>query len=374
MNATPERRIDFDLHGFVSVRLLDATHAEAEAVRRQLGPIEMPLDREPDITCRFVDRLERTANLRYIGLDDAAFTDDAYLILRSRHKSKARVQVPFSSIGRQCELICERGLRAVPLLVAIINLTALAKGFVPLHASAFRYGETGVMVVGWAKGGKTEALLGFMANGASYIGDEWIYVASDGSRIFGIPEPMKIWAAHLASMPVFRDAASVGERLRLASLESSVRLARGTAAVTRKTPLGALLRRSLPMLQQQAYVHLSPTQLFGEERTELSGGLDVVVLAMTHDAPQVVVEETDIDEMSRRMPFSVEFERLELMAHYLRFRFAFPDATNPLLDDALERQRNLLRAALSGKRALTLLHPYPAPIPEMYEALRQCLP
>ena len=46
---------DFDLHGIVGIRLIDPAHADVDAVRRQLGPIDVPLGRAPDIVVRFVD-------------------------------------------------------------------------------------------------------------------------------------------------------------------------------------------------------------------------------------------------------------------------------------------------------------------------------
>jgi hypothetical protein len=185
--------LDFDLHGLAAIRTVGATSADAVAVRRQLGPLEAIVDRAPDVVIRFVDRNERSSRLRYIGLDDAAFTDDAFLVLRSKHKSSARVRIDFRQIGGPTEIICERGLAAVPLLIPILNLTLLAKGILPLHASAFVHEGTGVVATGWSKGGKTEALLGFAAQGAEYVGDEWVYVAANGARVYGIPPPVRIW-------------------------------------------------------------------------------------------------------------------------------------------------------------------------------------
>src|SRR5262249_27450521 len=158
------------------VRLLDATPREAAAVARQLGPLQAPLAREPDLVLRFVERIPLAGGLRLLGLDEAGFTEDAFLILRGQHKSRARVCVPFERTGSTCEIRGERGLAAVPLLVPILNLTVLGKGALPLHASAFRYRGTGVLATGWSKGGKTELLLSFAANGAQYVGDEWVYV------------------------------------------------------------------------------------------------------------------------------------------------------------------------------------------------------
>ena len=86
--------IEYDLHGIVGVRLLNATPGDAAVVTRQLGPIQATLTREPDIIIRFVDRLSTTSCVRNLGLDDAGFTDDAFLVLRSTHKARARVQIP----------------------------------------------------------------------------------------------------------------------------------------------------------------------------------------------------------------------------------------------------------------------------------------
>src|SRR5207237_274748 len=127
--------IDFDLHGIVGIRLLNATPGDLATVSRQLGPIRATLTRSPDIIIQFVERLALTSPVRYLGVDDAGFTDDAFLVLRGKHKSRVKVQIPFAQIGGQCQITCESGVSAVPLLLAIINLTALSKGVLPMHAS-----------------------------------------------------------------------------------------------------------------------------------------------------------------------------------------------------------------------------------------------
>ena len=143
--------IDYDLHGLAGVRVVGATARDAAAVDRQLGPIRGPLRRDPDIVVRFVDHLDVEGPLRLLGVDDAGFTDDAFLVLRARHKARARVLIPLDRIGRRCEIVCERGLPAVPLLIATLNLTVLARGALPLHASAFFHDGCGVVVTGWSK-------------------------------------------------------------------------------------------------------------------------------------------------------------------------------------------------------------------------------
>ncbi len=113
--------------------------------------------------------------------------------------------------------MAERGVGTIPLLVPIVNLTALGRGLLPIHASAFVHAGLGVLVTGWAKGGKSEVLLAFAARGASYVGDEWVYLADDGSRMVGLPEPIRLWDWQLRAMPEFAARLTRGQRARLAS-------------------------------------------------------------------------------------------------------------------------------------------------------------
>ncbi|MGH3007369.1 MAG: hypothetical protein ACRDOS_15960, partial [Gaiellaceae bacterium] len=248
------RQIDYDLHGLAGIRLVDASPRDAAAVARQLGPIRAPLDREPDIVIRFVDRLTTPSRLRYLGLGEAGFTEDAFFVLHSKHKTPAKVRVGFAELGGRCEIVCESGLAAVPLLIPIVNLTVLRRGAAPLHASAFVYEGTGVVATGWSKGGKTEALLAFMSHGAEYVGDEWVYVSADGERVYGIPEPIRVWDWHLRDLPRYRALAGTGERARLGAIKSVLALeaSLATSAASGFAPVRGL-RRLSPLLRRQLF-------------------------------------------------------------------------------------------------------------------------
>jgi hypothetical protein len=352
--------VDFDIHGLAGIRLIGASPVDAAAVRRQLGPLEGVLDREPDIVIRFVERLKTPSRVRFLGLHDAGFTDDAFLILRSKHKSSAKVEVDFTEIGAQTRIVCERGLRAVPLLIPILNLTLLARGVLPLHASAFVHEGTGVVATGWSKGGKTEALLAFTARGAEYVGDEWVYVSKDGARVSGIPEPIRIWHWQLAQLPKYAALIGKREHARLRAIEL---LLRRDAAVRRAGGgrLAALLRRQL-------YVDVDPQRLFGS-LGELTVQFDRLFFLMTHDAPALTVQPIDPLDVARRMAFSLQYESLDLTAAYLKFRFAFPDAWNPLLAQAEELQREALERTLADKPAFVVHHPYPVSLRALFDAM-----
>lgn len=360
--------IDYDLHGIVGVRLHGAGPAEERLVTRQLGPIRAELDREPDLVIRFVDRLELREPLRLLGVDDVGFTADAFLVLRGKQKTRARVIVPVERIGGRCEIVCERGLAAVPHLVAIVNLTALAKGALPLHASAFVWNGTGVLATGWAKGGKTEALLAFLSEGASYVGDEWVYLTGDGSRMFGIPEPIRVWDWQLRDVPWLVRRLSRGERTRLAGLRAAAD-ATGRIAAGRGAP-ARWARRVRPLLDHQRWVQIPPREVFGAERCIRTARPERLFFVASHEAPEVVLRPADPKHIARRMVFSLGEERADLLSCYRKFRFAFPDATNPLLDECEARERELLERALGGIDAYEVLHPYPVSIPALYAAMK----
>ncbi len=367
---------DFDLHGLAGVRLIDATSKDVAMVTRQLGPIQAPLDREPDIVIRFVDNLELPSRLNYLGVNEAAFTDDAFLVLRSKHKARAKVQIPFQDIGRGCEIICERNIPAVPLLISILNLTVLGKGALPMHASAFNYKGKGILATGWAKGGKTETLLAFMAKGATYVGDEWVYLSADGQRMHGIPEPIRIWEWHLQEMPQYRETVGRSDRARLRSLNVLVNTMDRTvdSGVGRGTAPVKLIQRMTPILKRQLNVQIPPRVLFGQEGVgPMMSKPETILFVASHESDEIAVRSIDPSEVARRMVFSLQDERLDLMTYYLKYRFAFPESGNELIDNAEEIQRDILSKVLAGKETFSVYHPYPVSIPSLFEAISPVL-
>ncbi len=364
---------DFDLHGIVGIRLLNASPSDIAAVKRQLGPIQKDLTRSPDIIIRFVDRLSFSKPVHYLGLDDAGFTEDAFFVFRGKHQARVRVQIPFNQIGSsQCEIVCESGVPAVPFLIPILNLTAISKGALPLHASAFNYNGVGVLTTGWSKGGKTETLLAFAANGAEYIGDEWVYLSSDGQHMYGIPEPIRIWHWHLQQMPYYKSKIGNGDLARLWILNIFVKSfgLLESSNIAKKLGLLKIIRRISVLLRQQIHVDFPPEKLFGKVVGAIKGSPDRVFFVASRDVPQITVEPISPQEIVQRMVFSLQEERMEFMSYYLRFRFAFPNVSNPLIDQIEETQRQILTKVMMDKKTFAVYHPYPFSIPELFEVVR----
>ena len=355
----PRPPVDYNLHGLAGIRLLGASDRDEAAVDRQLGPVKGALAGEPDLVVRFVDRLETTGPVRLLGLDDAAFTDNAFLILRGKHKARVRVQIPLERIGEPgAEIVCEHGLPAVPLLIACVNLTVLARGALPLHAAAFRHRGTGVVVTGWSKGGKTEALLAFMAHGAEYVGDEWIYIEPDGRTVHGIPEPIRIWDWNLRQLPDVRGRVARADRLRLDGLRIAQTGARGRRG-----------RRVAAVLEGQRHVDVAPERIFDGGAVALTSSFDRLFLVSSWEQQDTVARTIEPGEVAARMAASLAYEREPLDAAYAQFRFAFPDRRNPVLEDAPRRERALLEQVVADKPAHAVDHPYPVDLAALFAAM-----
>jgi len=233
----------------------------------------------------------------------------------------------------------------------------------------------GVLVTGWSKGGKTETLLAFAANGAEYIGDEWVYISPDGQRMWGIPEPVRVWDWHLADLPQYWKRIKRSERTRLHTIKFMVNTLEklDNNGTTSKAAPVKLMNRMTPLLKQQLHVNLAPQKLFGQKISVGASSLDKLFFVGSHEGPEVTVQPVDPQLVAQRMVFSLQEERADFMSYYYKFRFAFPNAHNPVVEQAEERQRALLMQLLAGKDAYELYHPYPVSIPLLFDAVSPLL-
>ncbi|MBA2455980.1 MAG: hypothetical protein H0V48_05525 [Nocardioidaceae bacterium] len=370
--------VDFDLHGFVGLRLLAATAPDVAMLTRQIGPVRSPLARRPDITVRFVDRIDDEQPMTYAEWLGSGFTDSSFYVLRGRDGVPARALLPLGDIGTGVNIVCERRAGSVPHLLAIINLVALSNGVLPLHASAFVTSvaggdNVGVLATGWAKGGKTETLLAFASRGARYVGDEWVYVTPDGS-MFGVPEPIRLWHWHVRQLPDLLSRLPRSTRLRLAALPAAARLA---SALSRQLPTGSLpssvLRRAAPVIGRQAYVQVPPAELFGTGSIAPRGTLDALLLLVTHDREDVSVHTVAGGEVGQRMLASLEEERAPFMACYREFRFGFPALRSETVESAPARERELMDRTFGDRLAHVVRHPYPISFQRLVEPISEIL-
>jgi hypothetical protein len=359
--------IDFQLHDVVRLRLVNGSAADVAAIQRQLGLHVSTDQQQPDFVIRFEDVLADGHGTRILGNWEAGYNDDSFFILRGAHGYPIAVQLPMERLGMPCEIQCRPGLPAMPLLGSIVNLFALAKGFLPLHASAFLYEEQSILVTGWTKGGKTEALLGFAEQGATYVGDEWIFIDPRSDTMRGVPQPIHLWDWHLDS-PGQRASLRRSQRFKLAVLRQLHERLKSIAGW--QTPIAKTAQRLSECVARQRHVRQTPRRLFGDRIAHVVHCPATVFFMASHESREVEVRPMAIDDIAARMAVSLEHEFGALASCYRQFRFAFPERANALIDQLPALLRLRLAEAFQEKEGMAVWHPYPVSPGALFRAMR----
>ena len=368
-NTTNKNTVEFDIHGIVGIRLVNPSEYDIKYISKLLSQFRSDLTREPDITIVYKKKWD-LGNISYLGLNEAGFNDDGFYILTSG-RQPLKVKIPFEQIEDKCEIVCEQGILGIPLLHYIINLTFLKKNYLPIHASAFSYNDISALVIGWSKGGKSEAMFSFVNHGAKFIGDETVILSADDKQMFGIPVPVSIWEWQFSEIPDLMPPLSMQKKV----LFGGVHFLDGVYKVSQKIKLNnnsivRLLGDALPALRKQLNIRVAPEKIFNGKLEWEKVNLDNIVLAMSYSEENITVSECDKDEIINRMICSNLFEFDSFYKYYSTFKFAFPGIKNEFLELVPEIYNELLPKALSGVESYKVLHPYPVSYEKLYEAMK----
>jgi hypothetical protein len=216
------------------------------------------------------------------------------------------------------------------------------------------------MATGWSKGGKTESLLAFLARGASYVADEWVYLDPASRRIGGLREPVRVWDWHLTELEGLMAQTSLAHRTRLRTL----RVASGLPF--ERVPGGSRLSHAVAT---HRYVDLSPEHLGIGSFDGGTTTLERLFLVTSTDDTATSVRPGDPMDVADRMVGSLAFERLPLLSWYHAFRYAYPDLRNRRLEEASALEGERLRAAFAGITTFEVDHPYPVSLRELGDAM-----
>jgi len=362
--------VDYDIHGLVGVRLIAPSPNNVTAVSAQIGPPSSRVLQRPDIVVRYVERLS-VGPLRHVDLGKTASSNAGFIVF-PEGDGEGKVGIPFDQIGSDCEIFCERRVGWIPLLISIINLTALKKHrCVPIHASAFVHEGAGVLVTGWVKSGKSEALLAFSQHGATYVGGEWVLLSSNGNTMYGLPGTFRMWDWHRRELSHPQHIGGNTGIFRLIRLLDAVQRAM-PETLLRFGPL-KLLHEGMPSLRRQLNFRVEPKAIFGDRCRRLTGHPDKIFIGMVHSDERVLIEPAEPATVADQLACAMEFELTSLMSHYRAFKFAFPGMQNEFLERVHDVLRDALRQALAAKEIYMLYHPYPVSFHDLYQAMQKVL-
>ena len=361
------RRVLHTVARCVRVAVDGGDDADRAAVARRLGPAACDDGGDVDLTLRFVPTLPADP-LTMLGLD-AGWAGDRFCLLTPTRTGTRRAQMPLDRVGNgPAEVVCESGIGEVPLLTQLVNLIALGKGLLPLHAAALEWKGRGSVLTGWAKGGKTEAVLACAQRGAKVVADEWAYLAAAGP-VTGYPEQIHVWDWQLAELAAAGVPVPASARRRVA-------VGRFTRTLPDRLPVGLrggavgsaarLIGRAGEPLRG---VDLDPEELFGANVRQSETSFDQLFLVASSERPGITVTPIDGQEIADRMAASLRYEQRVLLDRYDAYRFAFPDRRNELIEAMRDLQRERLDALLPGRPAYRVDHPYPVSLADLFAAL-----
>lgn len=360
--------IDYDIHGWLGLRLGDHQAGSARYVARQLNPlVPTTLATEPDVSLTEVSD-DVAAKMAYrLGnagdYQECAFGDSDFCI---RNGGKT-LCIPFESIGTCCEISYTRGFSlgaAFNYVRSILQLSLLTKGALAMHSAAMLYNGKGILFAGWAESGKTEAMLGFLNGGATFVSDKWTIVKEDGSAIYNFPSPITVRKWVLEHLPELAKNLTPLERWRLGIGALANALADRAARSNRIELAGEAAHFFRPALAVGGRVTVTPSRLFrkGDNVSwslSHTAPLDKVFFLMTTSGGRISVRPADSTRVVQRLVDCAQYERRRLTGLYTKFRYAFPDRRSAIIEEARERETGMLMKALESKEVFLVEVPFP---------------
>lgn len=353
--------VDFNFHGIVGLRLINPSEADVKVITRKFEQKPQALSSEPDIIITYKKNWQ-LSDLTFIGLNTAGYYGQDFYIL-SNGREDVKVIIPFEDIGnKQLNIICESGSPDVPGLNHVLNLTMISKGFLPLHSTAFRYNGKGALVMGWAKGGKSESLFSFMKNGAQYVSDEVSIVSDDGKTILGLKVPICIWEWQFKEIPEFMPKAGLQKKMIFMLSHFIIKM--------QKIINSKMLGKILPLFKSQLNLKALPSKLFKDDKIIEKTSFDKIILAMSYDSENIIVEKISTDEVADRMLASQMYELEYFNQFYNIFKYAFPGKKNDFIENIKDTQQKLMYKLLIGKDAYVVKHPYPVSFKALFDKMK----
>ncbi|MEE8385009.1 MAG: hypothetical protein V3S01_03755 [Dehalococcoidia bacterium] len=370
-DAKRERTVDYDIHGLLGLRALSPPPALAREIARQMDPLRpTALTAAPDISLTpFHD--DSGAKMAY-ELGDAGDSQHSTFEWPDFWLSndKKMLRIPFLSIGtgETCDIRYAPGIGFRRMFLnyvrPLLQLSLPSKGAAAVHSAAVSYKGQGLIFAGWAESGKTEAALGFIRHGATFVSDKWSILTEAGDTVYNFPTPITIRGWMLRYLPALAQGLPPVHRWRVRAATVLAATVDGTSDSS--IPLARRLSNAVsPAVSLGTRASVTASQLFGHpkghgraERMSPSAPLAKLFLLMTSNRG-ISVSRADLDEVASRLVDCAEYERRGVLGLYKRFRYAYPNTRSPAIEEAPERERGVLKKALGSKEVFLVEAPFP---------------
>jgi hypothetical protein len=173
----------------------------------------------------------------------------------------------------------------------------------------------------------------------------------------------------MAQLPRYRRRVGLTRRFNMAAMGLVPAIEGALPGPLQRSRPGRAAQRAAHFLEQRLNVQVSPQRLFDQDVATAQAQFTHLVLVMSADDPATTAVPASGMDVADRMIHSLQYERQGLLGYYRMFRFAFPQLTNPHLENAESLQRDLLRNAFKDKPTLRVEHPYPVELSRLFDCI-----
>jgi hypothetical protein len=362
---------DFNLFDIIRIRLVNPDQKHIDFITNLTGVQTSKCEEIPDIKITYRDKISAN-NITLIGLDAGFDETNFYVLVKNVDTSKAII--PFDKIGEKCEIICEADLVNIPLLHEIILFSFLKKNWVAIHSSSFVFNGKGALILSWSNGGKTSTLLSFLKNGAEFVSDEWTIISEKGESLHRLPSELSIWEWYFKDIKNILPKINIQQKINFSLIHAILKI----NDLSKKFGFQDLeffkiINRLGVRLKNNLRIHVRPKNLKNIKIASGKTKLDLVLFTVSSLDEDIKIQKILENDVIERMVQSNKQEYEDLFSHYAKFRFAFPDKRNVLIDNFEETHKKILASCFLGKDIYKVIHPYPVPIDKLYNILEKKL-
>jgi len=232
-----------------------------------------------------------------------------------------------------------------------------------VHGAAVTLGGVAIVVAGWSESGKTEAALGLMEAGASFLSDKWTPLGPDGiASPFPISIGVRRWA--LDYLPTLRAALTRSARTQFVAARAAsvvLRPASHRAASSRSAAVLVDSARKVTALGDRAAFEIAElrdaySQVDDPTR---SAPTRLVALLENSTGSEVVAAGANPATAATRLARSAAYERRAYFGMLQRAAYLLPDRPATVVEQAIAFDEAVLREAFSRVELVTVRAPFP---------------
>jgi hypothetical protein len=370
--------MEFDLGGSVRLVLEDADEALTRAVTAQLDPFHATetAGSGPSVRLEVIERPPDMAELQRLAGDGLVTGWDGSRLWTLAGGRWASIPDAFRDDPSTFRV--EHGFPVSRLFRSAVRtalqLRALSKSTVAIHAAAVDTDRGAVLVSGWSESGKTETCLALLESGATFLTDKWTFMTADlRASAFPINVGVRRWALRYlprlrANLPT-RVRGQLAAAAATAAVTSPLRRLRGSGMRSR---LADGATRAVALADRAA---ISPTEVaraYGHEPITNQRPVRLIVALRTTPHERVEAREVDGSALATRLAHSAVAERQVYWAYRERAAYAAGRDTSDVVE-VLADESELLKAILSSLPHVEVSAPFPVDPNRVVDAIQPWL-